>query len=299
MKLTGLHLLLTYQCNLECDHCFVWGGQWQEGTMSLPQIRDILQQAKDLGTVSSIYFEGGEPFLYYATMLKGVQEAASMGFRVGIVSNGYWAISEEDALAWLSPFRGLIQDLSISSDIYHWFEKLGGFVKNIEKVAEELEIPIGVISIAQPEDVNAAAAKGTLPPGESGIMYRGRAAVNLTPKAEKHPWEQFAECPYENLVEPGRIHLDPLGHLHICQGISLGSMFETPLSEICAQYDPESHPIIGPLLKEGPVGLVKRYTLEHEEKYADACHLCYAARLALREKFPEILTPDQMYGVID
>ena len=267
--------------------------------MSLPQIWDILQQAKDLGTVSSIYFEGGEPFLYYATMLKGVQEAASMGFRVGIVSNGYWAISEEDALAWLSPFRGLIQDLSISSDIYHWFEKLGGFVKNIEKVAEELEIPIGVISIAQPEDVNAAAAKGTLPPGESGIMYRGRAAVNLTPKAEKHPWEQFAECPYENLVEPGRIHLDPLGHLHICQGISLGSMFETPLSEICAQYDPESHPIIGPLLKEGPVGLVKRYTLEHEEKYADACHLCYAARLALREKFPEILTPDQMYGVID
>ena len=115
MKLTGLHLLLTYQCNLECDHCFVWGGQWQEGTMTLPQIRNILQQAKALGTVSTIYFEGGEPSLYYATMLKGIQEAVSIGFNVGIVSNGYWAISEEDALAWLAPFRGLINDLSIRS----------------------------------------------------------------------------------------------------------------------------------------------------------------------------------------
>jgi len=298
MKLTGLHLLLTYQCNLECDHCFVWGGQWQEGTMTLPQLRDVLQQAKDLGTVSTIYFEGGEPSLYYATMLKGIQEAAAMGFNVGIVSNGYWAISEEDALAYLAPLRGLIYDLSISSDMYHWFEQLGENVKNIEKVAEELEIPIGVISIAQPEDVNAASVVGTLPPGESGIMYRGRAAVKLVDKAEKHPWEQFTECPYEDLVEPGRVHLDPLGYLHICQGISIGNLFETPLSEITTKYDPEAHPIVGPLLEEGPVGLVKRYDLPHENGYADACHLCYEMRLALRDRFPDVLTPDQMYMVV-
>jgi hypothetical protein len=37
--------------------------------------------------------------------------------------------------------------------------------------------------------------------------------------------------------------------------------------------------------------------VSHEESYADACHLCYQARCALRARFPEILTPDQMYGV--
>ena len=26
MNLTGLHLLLTYRCNYDCDHCFVWSG---------------------------------------------------------------------------------------------------------------------------------------------------------------------------------------------------------------------------------------------------------------------------------
>jgi MoaA/NifB/PqqE/SkfB family radical SAM enzyme len=85
MKLTGLHLLLTYQCTLQCDHCFVLGSPWQSGTMTLKIIGEILKQGKDLGTVKSIYFEGGEPFLYYAVLLKGVQQAAQMDFRVGIV----------------------------------------------------------------------------------------------------------------------------------------------------------------------------------------------------------------------
>ena len=46
MKLSGLHLLLTYQCNLECDHCFVWGSPWQNGTMTLKNIRQILKQGR-------------------------------------------------------------------------------------------------------------------------------------------------------------------------------------------------------------------------------------------------------------
>ena len=104
MKLTGLHLLLTYQCTFECDHCFAWGSPWQEGTMTLKNIGDILQQAKDLGTVNWMYFEGGEPFLYYATMVRAIKEAAEQGFQVGIVSNAYWATSLEDAIEWLLPF---------------------------------------------------------------------------------------------------------------------------------------------------------------------------------------------------
>ena len=108
MKIKGVHLLLTYQCTLECDHCFVWGSPWQEGTISLQKLRLLLKQAQDIGTVEWFYFEGGEPFLYYPILLRGVQEAASLGFKTGIVSNAYWAEDEGDALEWLSPFRGLV-----------------------------------------------------------------------------------------------------------------------------------------------------------------------------------------------
>ena len=61
MTLTGLHLLLTYQCNFECDHCFVWGGPEQSGTMTIPNIRRILDQADELGTIEWIYFEAARP----------------------------------------------------------------------------------------------------------------------------------------------------------------------------------------------------------------------------------------------
>jgi len=296
MKLSGLHLLLTYQCTLECDHCFVWGSPWQSGTLTLPEIRQILQQARELDTVEWIYFEGGEPFLYYAVLLKAVREAVGLGFRVGVLSNSYWANDVQDALEWLRPFAGLIQEVSISSDVYHWNEKLSRQAQNARAAAEQLGIPVGLLSVAQPGDTNVALAVGQLPLGESAVMYRGRAAEKLVAQAARRPWAQFTECPHEDLREPGRVHLDPFGNLHICQGISVGNLFRAPLSEICRTYDADRHPITGPLLEGGPAALVSRYQLPHAESYADACHLCYEARRELRPRFPEILGPDQMYG---
>jgi hypothetical protein len=297
MKLTGLHILLTYQCNFECDHCFVWGSPGQTGTLTLSQLEHVFNQAEEAGTVKSIYFEGGEPFLYYPILVRGVKEAKQRGFNVGIVSNSYWATSKEDALEWLQPFIGELEDLSVSSDLFHYDEQLSQQAKNACQAADELGIPIGTISVAQPEEVDAEQVVGQLPLDESGVMFRGRAAEKLVEKARLIPWTEFNECPYEDLREPGRVHLDPLGELHICQGISIGNLFDRPLKEICERYDPDQHPITGPLLSAGPAELVKYYDLAHQENYADACHLCYSARLGLRARFPQQLGPDQVYGL--
>ncbi len=300
MKLTGLHLLLTYECTFECDHCFVWGSPWQSGTMTLRDVRVILRQAKETGTVTGIYFEGGEPCLYYPITLASVRAASELGFQVGIVTNGYWATDVEDARLWLSPFTGLIQNLTLSSDLFHYSEKLSRQVQNAQTAADELGIPIGVISIAEPEAARAATRIGQLPEGESAVLFRGRAAEKLIDRVTtRHPWRQFTACPFEDLQEPGRVHVDPLGNLHICQGIIVGNVFDTPLAEICKTYDPGSHPVTGPLLAGGPAELVRAYDLPHADGYADACHLCDEARRALRRQFPAALGPDQMYGVVE
>ncbi len=297
MKLSGLHLLLTYQCNFECDHCFVWGSPRQSGTMTLENVREILGQAKALETVEWIYFEGGEPFLYYPILLQGAMMAAHMDFKVGIVSNAYWATDVQDAIEWLRPFSGLIQGLSVSSDLFHYNQKLSQQAKNASAAAGQLGIPVGVITISHPNEPNARLVVGQLPPDESAVMYRGRAAEKLTSGVQLQPWDRFTACTRENLREPGRVHIDASGNPHICQGITLGNIFDSSLREICKAYDPDRHPIIGPLVAAGPAELVKRYELPHEQGYVDACHLCYAARRALRNRFPEILGPDQMYGV--
>jgi len=297
MELSGLHLLLTYQCPFECDHCFVWGGPFQEGTMTIENIRHILKEAQRAGSIKWIYFEGGEPSLYYATLLEAAKMAKRMGFNVGIVTNAYWAISQEDALIWLKPFANLIEDLSISSDLFHYSEKLSQQAKNAVAAAQEYGVPVGLISIAHPENSQADQAVGQIPVGESTIMYRGRAAEKLTPKAGRIAFHKLTECPFEDLRSPGRIHVDPFGHLHICQGISIGNIFEERLIDICTRFKPEDHPVITPLLSGGPVELVNKYDLSHQDHYADACHLCDQARRELRPQFPDILTPDQVYGV--
>jgi MoaA/NifB/PqqE/SkfB family radical SAM enzyme len=294
VKLSGLHILLTYQCTFECDHCFVWGSPWQSGTLTLTQITDILGQAKD-ADMEWIYFEGGEPFLYYALMVKGAQMAKQMGFHVGVVSNAYWAHTLEDALEWLKPLT-MLEDLSVSSDLFHYNEMMSKNAKNAVAAAGQLGISVGVISVCQPEDKNATSTHGTIEGGGANVLYRGRASKKLVPRAALHPYQQFTECPHEDLRDPGRTHLDPLGNLHICQGIVIGNLFEKPLKEICEGYDADAHPVCGPLLNGGPLALVEEYQLPHEENYADACHLCYTARLQLRERFPAILAPNQMYG---
>ncbi len=296
MLINSLHLLLTYQCTLECDHSFVWGSPAQSGTLSLSQITEILRQGRELGSVDSIYFEGGEPFLYYRILRRGVEQAARMGFKVGVVTNAYWATNVSDAVEWLKPFAGQLADLSFSGDRYHWGES-DEHAQNACAAADQLNIPHDVLSIAEPEHDGSASSHGQLAAGESQVMYRGRAAVKLVDRATLLPWDTFVECPHEDLRNPGRVHIDPLGNVHLCQGIVVGNLFHAPLCEICENYDAGQHPIAAPLLAGGPVELVRRFDVPHAARYADACHLCYESRVQLRSRLPEVLGPAQVYGV--
>ena len=298
MKLGGIHFLLSYRCTDECDHCFVWGSPQARGTMTLAQIRQVLRQAKDLGTVTMVYFEGGEPFLFYPIMLEGLREAAALGFKTGLVSNSYWATSVEDAVEWLRPIAEVgLADLSLSSDLFHGEAMMTETARCAVEAARALGLPEAILSLETPEGCAA------YPPHDKGepitggaVRFRGRAVAQLTEGVPRRPWTEFTECPDEDFLDPGRVHVDAFGHVHLCQGVLMGNLWQQPLKEIVASYDPYGHPIIGPLLEGGPVALVARYNLPHEEAYIDACHLCYTARDQLRARFPEYLAPPTVYG---
>jgi MoaA/NifB/PqqE/SkfB family radical SAM enzyme len=288
VPLEGVHLLLTYRCEHECDHCFVWSGPDAEGTMTLGLIRDLLEAARRMGTVHMVYFEGGEPFLFYSLLVEGMRLAAEAGFDTGIVTNGYWAIGPEEAEVTLRPLRSLrLVDLSVSSDLFHGEEDETPEWRRARAVAEVLGVPAGAISIAQPS---------CEAPQEGGLRFRGRAAEKLIADLPLQPWDTFTRCSHEELADPGRVHIDPFGNVHLCQGLLVGNIHERPLDVLFAAYDPATHPIVGPLLEGGPAELVRCYNLSHEEGYVEDCHLCYRARAALRERFPDLLGPGQVYG---
>jgi hypothetical protein len=296
MSLSGLHILLTYRCLNSCDHCFVWGSPNQTGVFTLARLTKVLGQARAVRSIKWIFFEGGEPFLYYPLLLDGARAASHLGFHVGIVTNGYWATSVDDARAWLTPLSECVESLSISTDLLHGDQRISAEAESAQRAARELGLSADFITCDLPvTGVETEPRRGE--PVEGGdIVYRGRAAVTLAPQAPSSLWTSFTECPHEDLASPGRLHLDPEGNLHLCQGLVLGNCYARPLAELLKRYRPRENPIVGPLLAGGPAELARRFGLPTSDRYADACHLCYSARQMLRPQFPEVLCPGQMYG---
>jgi hypothetical protein len=298
--LTGIHVLLTYACNFECDHCFLYAGPNAKGTFTISQIRQLLDEASKIGTVEIIYFEGGESFLYYPIMLEGIRIARDKGFKTGVVTNGYYGESVEDAEIWLRPLRELgIDRISISDDSFHYEDGDNSQAKRAIAAAEDLGLPVNSICIEKPvveENEDDGSDKGE-PVIGGGARFRGRAVEKLAEGLPKRSWKEFTECPDEDLENPKRVHVDSYGNVHLCQGLSMGNMWETPLSVLVENYHADSHPIAGPLAKGGPALLAKEYEVEHADEYVDACHLCFALRVALIDRFPQYLAPRQVYGL--
>ncbi len=298
--LTGIHFLLTYKCNFECDHCFLYCSPHSEGTFTISQVDQVLDEAQKISSIEWIYFEGGEPFQYYPLLVECVRRASQKGFQVGIVTNGYGALAEEDALLWLKPLAeaGLAY-LSISDDTFHYGDQEITPASIASAAAKVLGIESSPICIEPPqvqESKSADGVKGQTVIG-GGARFRGRAADTLTKGLPLRSWDEMRECPDEDLLTPSRVHVDSFGNIHICQGISIGNFWEKPFSEIMASYHPDDHPICGPLHRGGPAALVEDLGLNPDEGYVDECHLCFLSRREVVDKYPEYLTPKQVYGI--
>jgi hypothetical protein len=298
MPISELDLLLTYKCNFECDHCFVWGSPDAEGVMKISDIREVLGQARELKSVEWIVFEGGEPVLYYPVLLWGLCEAKRLGFKTGFITNAYWATSVEDAKEWLKPICDIgVSDVVISDDVFHYGKGEENLAKCAFQAARELGLPVSNISLEEPKEYMVGPDWKGKPVREGAVMFKGRPVEKLVEGLPRKPWETFDKCLDEDFSNQRRVHVDPFGYVHVCQGITIGSMKKAALRQLFERFDPYAHPICGPILKGGPAELVRKYHVEHEEGYVDECHLCYCSRLKLRKLFPQILAPDQMYGV--
>lgn len=298
--LTGIHFILTYTCNFECDHCFLYCSPRSGGTFTIGQVTEVLDEAEKIGTVDSIYFEGGEPLLYFPLLIESVRRAEERGFKVGVVTNAYGALSEEDAELWLRPLvESGVSGLDISNDAFHYGEETENPAAIAEKVAIRLGIEAASICIEPPKVMTRSSdneLKGQ-PIVGGGVKFRGRAVDKLSGNLPLRPWEELCECPYEDLASPSRVHVDSYGNVQICQGISMGNMWQTPLSELVRKYRQDLHPVCGPLVKGGPAELARDLGVTPEPGFIDECHLCYSTRKAVVGKYPDCIAPRQVYGL--
>jgi hypothetical protein len=249
--------------------------------MTPDQIDEFLDQVAGVKTVTGVCAEGGESFTKYDLLLRFLRRATALGLTAGALTNASWVASRPQAEERIAELMEAgLTNLGVSTDRWH-----------------QRSVPVERVDVllAVCKEAGLEAARMETPP--DGVMFRGRAAERLAPQMPTRPAEELTSCPHEQLGAPSRVHLDRYGFLHLCQGITLGRL---PIADAVGGYDPESHPIVRLLLNGGPYAL-GRYAadlgFEMAPGYVDACHLCYRAREFLRPHFPDLLGPDEMYGV--
>jgi hypothetical protein len=267
-----------------------------EGAFNIDQVRNVLKEAKKIETVEWIYFEGGEATTLYPLLLESLRLGKKMGFKTGLVSNVFFANTVEDAEIWLRPLGEVgIDDLSISDDNYHSDD--GANAKNATQAAEKLGLPLMSICIEEAKILEPKEHKKGEPVVGGDVLFKGRAAEKLTAGLPRRNWSELNSCPHEELIHPERVHVDAYGHVQVCQGISIGNMWEMPLSEIIENYDVNQHKICKPLVAGGPAELARAMKSPHRADFIDECHLCYTIRKNMVDRFPKELAPRQLYGL--
>lgn len=139
--------MLTYRCTAACPHCVVEAGPHRTEEMRLDQATDWIRQARTYrdGHVVGLALTGGEPFYILDKLTRVVELARAEGFLISVVTNAYWAASEEAALDVLGGLPA-IQMVSISTDAYHLkaipFQNVAHVIRACQKLGRVFNIAV-------------------------------------------------------------------------------------------------------------------------------------------------------------
>jgi organic radical activating enzyme len=274
VKLKGLDLILTYECTSRCAHCCYRAGPGRDHTMTLAEVESYLAGVANQ-PIEWVLLFGGEPFIPYELLRASVAMAARRA-AVLVFTNGSWATDPGTARLLLGRLQeaGLDQIL-FSVDAFHQEHV------SLERIAVGVEaarsLGYGTIEIdnrflGEPNIDNAFNRRTQDLVGQLAELcdladvrlYRGssrmvgRAADELSSYVvtQTGPFEECAvpEWLGDDILEPTTIEIHPGGWVNLCAGLALGNARQRPLDEILANYNPDGHPIIRVLTREGPPG---------------------------------------------
>lgn len=246
--LRNVGLLLTYHCPASCAHCILRAGPDRHEEVSLEDARDWISQiaAYRDGYVWVLSLTGGEPFSNVKLLRAVMEFAAEKNLYISVVTNGFWATSQEMAVRLLKSLPQICF-LSISTDIYHQeFIPLEN-VKNTIRAATECDIPFYVSVVTENKEepeyrcIHAELLELVGDPDRirTGITFPvGRAAdmkENLNYHLSSEPCPEVCQAASSPCIFPdGRVYgcIGPLFDLKEDQPLYLGNVREQTVSDI-------------------------------------------------------------------
>jgi len=114
--LTVLH---TYQCTAACKNCCFGSNPSIKGRIPQERIKKYIHDAAEMG-IKLLVFSGGEAFLMKEDLDENISFASSLGLVTRIVTNAYWATSEEVALNRLGKLKQKgLREINFSTGDFH------------------------------------------------------------------------------------------------------------------------------------------------------------------------------------
>lgn len=321
MKITGITWLTTYNCNIECNHCF-FHTKGQKKYMSPDLVDRVLAGFNMDKHIFWHHLSGGEIFLQPEKVMEIVKRIRTYFKKdIGISTNGFWAIDEKktkDLVLQLA--ENGVSGIAISADHFHQQQMSSDGPKILAKVIKDLKLKTHsyIMGARLNEDVTNAKLVNTnseqiakeinqnqmLPyalPTERSI---GKGSLINVPKKTGIPTGKCTElntCLGERSpFNPAMVWVDPYGNVMICYGIIIGNVNTQSLNQIISEYKPQNYPLLLELAEKGPKGvyeIAKANGMDDSGGFYDECDLCYKARSYLRSKYPELLNPEECYPV--
>ena len=115
-----LTILTTDTCTAKCAHCSMNSSPTRRGKLTAEEICDYVDQAASSTAISMVIFAGGEPLLLGKDLFRVLRHVRNSGMRSRLITNAYWANTQETAGEVTSALcdSGL-DELNISIDDFH------------------------------------------------------------------------------------------------------------------------------------------------------------------------------------
>lgn len=319
MRFFGIIFNITYDCNLSCPHCFYFPKKNSPPAISVQRVKEIILSMKDSRPVKTVHFTGGEPFLYYDSLLEMIKFAQQLGVkRITCSTNCFWANSINKARRLIAELKeaGLTWFL-ISADSFHQERIPLENIRRVAKVRKELNLQgnddLSVVCLVDkdyPHPYNkktlriakkifswgyGASLHPSMPYGRGSQIIPKDVCHMSEPKRKCWQWRTWG---FIHLQGPHTVFIGPDEFVNVCYGISLGNLKDKSLFGLLKDFEQKPNPIVKALLDEGVDGLIRRakhYGWNSKESHQNECHLCYNLRIFLRRYEPEFLQPDECY----
>jgi organic radical activating enzyme len=314
--LSNFGLMLTYKCTTACPHCVVEAGPHRKEEVLLDQVASWIKQARNYrgGHIVGLALTGGEPFCIVDKLSQVVELAYQHGFLISVVTNAFWADTENAALSVLAKLPA-IQMISISTDVYHLktipFKNVINLIRACRNLGRVYNIAVCTDNEENPQYLNIIKDLNNI--GESdkirpAITYPVGRAQNLVPKFRYNFSDQ---PPISACTMAGSPIAFPDGKMLACIGplvslspghpLYLGNLNQETLAEIMDRA--EINPILHVIRIWGPhklVSMLKEMGLDDAlpREYISTCicDICYKlmADKILREALNEKMYDEQL-----